>query len=135
LQALRTLAGVDPSALTLRDPAAAAGADPGAGGGRPGAALRPQDDLARLSAAFAGGGYMSRVRTCALVTRDRQMCLNPSAWVARWRTQAPMSLRAYLGKGICDGLSRLKRWHIERATGDALVHLQCAAQKPGASVL
>jgi len=50
---------VDPSALTLRDPAAAAGADPGAGGG---AALRPQDDLARLSAAFAGGGYMSRVR-------------------------------------------------------------------------
>lgn len=59
-QALRTLAGVDPSALTLRDPAVAAGADPSSSGRRRRAALRPQDDVARLGAA-ASGSYVSQV--------------------------------------------------------------------------
>ena len=54
VQALRTLAGVDPSALTLRDPAVAAGADPSSSGRRRRAALRPQDDVARLGAAATG---------------------------------------------------------------------------------
>ncbi|KAK9845213.1 hypothetical protein WJX81_000262 [Elliptochloris bilobata] len=61
VKALRTLAGVDPSALTLGDPAAAAGADPGGGRRRP-AALRAQDDVARLGSGAGAGSYVSQAR-------------------------------------------------------------------------
>ena len=92
-QALRTLAGVDPSALTLRDPAVAAGADPGAASRRPRAALRPQDDVARLGAE-TGGSYVSRVR----LGGTPQICLS-----------SPLFGRSG-GGSVSVGISR--RWRV-----------------------
>jgi len=54
------------------------------------------------------------------------------AWAARLLTLAPVSLRTILLRGTSDGLGRLKRWHMGRNSGDAVVRLHCAAQKPGA---